>query len=348
LLKRDGKIFETWPTLEPEAPQAWEGLFDYQLAIGKFDDAEKTLAKLSDKAVSGGDYTTAAKFAARYIIAKQQIENLGKTVDGILSGMVQADPNRRGEISQQIQTSEMMRARQYGLVLNQMKKPGYEKDQDVLYDIADVYRRAGHPDSAIANLETARKAGFASYQMLMKIDAWKPYENMPAWKKLLADMKTDWDAGTGKRKTEALDGRVDKDAPLWSLPNVKGDSIRLADLKGNIVILDFWATWCGPCRMAMPVLDKFVKENTNPKVKVFSVNVWERGKTPVEVAKFMTDRQYAMTLLYGYNGISKDYQFDGIPYLCAIGPDGKIHFEEKGYDDSLGEKLGWWVEELSK
>ena len=93
------------------------------------------------------------------------------------------------------------------------------------------------------------------------------------WNGLIAKVQTNWDNGKDDRKKDALAEKVSEPAPLWELEDVNDEIVKLADLKGNIIILDFWATWCGPCRMAMPVLDEFVKNRAAENVKVYSINV---------------------------------------------------------------------------
>jgi thiol-disulfide isomerase/thioredoxin len=172
----------------------------------------------------------------------------------------------------------------------------------------------------------------------------EPLRKDARWDKLMEQFSNLWVLSTENRRTEAVARKLSKPAPLWQLQDAKGDTVRLSDLRGEVIVLDFWATWCGPCKMAMPVLDKWMKNRMPGGVKVFSINVWENA--PDKAAAFITDNKYAMTLLYGTPNISKDYGFDGIPYLCVIDRDGNIRYEEKGYADDLGENLAFWVDDL--
>jgi len=148
-----------------------------------------------------------------------------------------------------------------------------------------------------------------------------------------------------ERRKHALAQKITEDAPDWTLEDVNGDMVSLAGLKGNVVVLDFWATWCGPCRMAMPELDEFTESLTTDKVKVFSVNVWERaGKE--RPAKFMKENEYDMTLLYGTNELAEAYGVDGIPHILVIDQDGKIRYRHAGYTEGVGETVGFWTEDL--
>jgi hypothetical protein len=103
----------------------------------------------------------------------------------------------------------------------------------------------------------------------------------------------------------------EREAPAWTLRTVAGDSLSLADLRGQVLILDFWATWCGPCRMAMPVLDSWI-DTEKPRACVSS------RERPATLASggFMAREGYAMELLYGDEALVR--RIEGIPYICAI------------------------------
>ena len=164
------------------------------------------------------------------------------------------------------------------------------------------------------------------------------------WEAIMARFKRGWEAEQDTRKADVIATRFSRPAPLWALQDAAGNTVRLEDLRGEIVILDFWATWCEPCQKAMPVLDRWMKTKMPQGVRVFSVNVWEEDKAGV--LPFMTENGYSMTLLYGTDNLSTDYGFDGIPYICVIDKLGNIRYEERGFTNDLGENLSFWVEDL--
>jgi thiol-disulfide isomerase/thioredoxin len=217
-------------------------------------------------------------------------------------------------------------------------------DQDVQKMFLVTCLDLGDTDKAFAFLDGVLTQPNDLYQWILTDDDFTSLRSDPRWQAKNAGYKQVWDSSASLRKTEALAKKFSLPAPLWELKDKDGKLVKLADQKGSIVILDFWATWCSPCKMAMPVLDNWMKTKMPAGVKVYSINVWERD--PKLPAPFMADNNYAMTLLYGTESQAADYNFDGIPYLCVIDRSGNIRYEEKGYVPELEENLSYWVEDL--
>lgn len=112
-------------------------------------------------------------------------------------------------------------------------------------------------------------------------------------------------------------------APDFSLRTPDGKEVTLAGLKGKVVLLDFWATWCGPCIAAMPSIQRLHEKYVGRPVVILGVNTWERGAAD-KAQKFMEKNKYTYGLLLKGDDLAEAYGVPGIPTLVLIGPDGKI------------------------
>jgi len=168
----------------------------------------------------------------------------------------------------------------------------------------------------------------------------------PRWDKAMKAVQAAWNKGAETRRNAIIANKIDTPAPVWSLKNLDDETVSLSDMKGNIVILDFWATWCSPCMMAMPALDKWTEKNKTDDIHVFSINIWERDEK--KARKMFTEKDFDMTYLKGDNELGKKYKISGIPYICVLDGNGHIRFEQKGYSPALEETLTIWVDHLKE
>jgi peroxiredoxin len=135
-------------------------------------------------------------------------------------------------------------------------------------------------------------------------------------------------------------------APDFTLPTLDGDPVSLQDYHGSLVVLDFWATWCGPCRMALPRLQQFQNwaRTEGLPVQVLPVNVGERtrGKENIRrnVAAFWKSGGFTMPTLVDYeSSVAVSYGVGPIPHTVVVGPDGIIRHVETGFHPNFAEQL---------
>ncbi len=123
-------------------------------------------------------------------------------------------------------------------------------------------------------------------------------------------------------------------APLWTLETPDGGSIALEDLRGKVVIMDFWATWCGPCRQVMPSLQE-LHETHGEELVVIGVNTWEQE----DPAAFMVENGYTYPIVINGDAVAQEYFVEGIPTFYVIAQDGTVAFHAVGADPANEEAL---------
>ena len=111
-------------------------------------------------------------------------------------------------------------------------------------------------------------------------------------------------------------------APPFTLKDTQGRTVSLAAYKGRVVVLDFWATWCNPCRIEMPRVEKLHQELKSKGLVVLGVNVAE---SPDLVKRFLSKTPYSFRILLDRTGeIGAKYKADAIPTLAVVDKDGLI------------------------
>jgi thiol-disulfide isomerase/thioredoxin len=133
-------------------------------------------------------------------------------------------------------------------------------------------------------------------------------------------------------------------APDWELTDTEGKTHKLSDYRGKIVIMDFWATWCPPCREAMPGVQKLHDKYKDRGVMVFGMNSWESG----DPAGYMKEKGFTYTTLLKADGVAQAYQVSGIPTFYVVGPDGKVIFSFIGFDPELDAKIGELIDRTTQ
>ncbi|MFL6212985.1 MAG: TlpA family protein disulfide reductase [Blastocatellia bacterium] len=156
------------------------------------------------------------------------------------------------------------------------------------------------------------------------------------------------DAMRDEEKRRLLASRESAPAPDFQALSPDRKPIRLADLKGKVAVLVFWATWCGPCVAELPHLDAAAaKYATNPDVVFLAISVDEHR---LAVRPFIQRKGYRLPFAYDVDGAAA-FAVSGIPALIIIDRRGRVAFREQGFGseaDRYVERLSWRIDELLK
>lgn len=310
---------------------------DYPAALEFLEKAEQAEAA----------WVNDLEFARIHNSLKDYDQTLNSVSDHVDQKITDGDykPSERQDKIDQIYTNLLRINQEYERIEAHLKSvSNWQENPRTLYHLARYAAVQERRDDAFDFLFRAADNGWGYVENTSKSRDLKPLQDDDRWSELVQKMELAWERGSDERRAETLDSKTMKEAFNWVLTNLEGDTLRLSDLAGNIIILDFWASWCGPCKAAMPVLDTWCRTEKPENVRVFSVNIWERD---VELAKsIMKDNEYAMEFLFGNDKLAEHYGFNSIPFICVVDNTGKLRYEQIGYSQELEEKLSWWVQDL--
>ncbi len=109
-----------------------------------------------------------------------------------------------------------------------------------------------------------------------------------------------------------------------------GESVKLSKLRGNVVVIDFWGTWCVPCRQSAPLVQALSEHFKDQKVKVYGLAVRERSDAaPINAFR---EAKHTYGLLIRADDVAKAYKVRSYPTLVVIGKEGEILFRHEGFD----------------
>ena len=122
--------------------------------------------------------------------------------------------------------------------------------------------------------------------------------------------------------------RPGQPAPDFSLPAFSGETVRLSDLKGQVVLVNLWATWCPPCKQEMPAIDAFYRAHREAGFTVLMVNVQEDGGT---VQAFIKANDFSFPALLDTQGeLMNLYGVHGLPTTFIIDRNGRVRHIQTG------------------
>ena len=144
--------------------------------------------------------------------------------------------------------------------------------------------------------------------------------------------------------------RWERPAPAWTLPDLDGKSHQLADFAGKVVVLDFWGTWCGPCRQELPIYQKMFERYRDKGVVFYGVN-WERtmpGQDPKPAVRdYLTKNGLTFPVVLDHERTAQTaYDIEAFPTVFLIDKTGKIRFRNVGVEPNIEHVLADQIESL--
>jgi len=301
------------------------------------------LNNLSYEWAKKGEHLDEAEKLAKEAVDIEQ-QNIDHPVAGPFTSVSQAKKNA--------QYSYDMNADSYAFILAKEKKYDealkYEQpvidhsktiDPDEYMNYVNILTQLGQYAKAKDAAEMALKdgKGTEAIKESLKTDYIKLKGSDAGYDQYLTSLEN---ASKNKQMTEIAKTMINKPAPTFALKDLDGKTVALADLKGKTVIVDFWATWCGPCKASFPGMQLAVnKYKDDPNVKFLFVDCWETEKDYVPgVQKFVADNKYTFHVLIDEKGddgrqskVVSSYGVTGIPTKFVIDKNGNIRFSYVGY-----------------
>lgn len=315
------------------------------------------LAGLSQRLVAKGNTKEAAELCHK--ARKQALSYLStKSGDQGANGFVKAAYVTCSSMLADISYKE----KKYSQALKYITEARDSSDRmrpNINYTYSNILTALGRNNEAFDVLDETAKAGFVNAPIK------KSLQELYVKVKGSTDGYEEYMAALNRKITEKVKADLAKQiintpAPTFTLTDVNGKSVSLADLKGKIVVLDFWATWCGPCKRSFPGMKMAMEKFKNdPDVRFLFIHTWEKEEDATEKAKqYVVENNYPFEVLMdlkdaatGANKVVTDYKVSAIPTKFVIDKNGNIRFKFTGAgstDDIAVEEVSAMIEMARK
>lgn len=139
---------------------------------------------------------------------------------------------------------------------------------------------------------------------------------------------------------------IDGKAPDFTLKNMKGENVKLSEHQGEVVMINFWASWCAPCRQEMPILNDLYRKYRDAGFTLLAVNVEEDTKGAKKMAR---DLRVVFPVLFDTtNEVSKKYDVQAMPSTILVDRDGNLRYLHRGYLPGYEDEYHKQVRELMR
>jgi peroxiredoxin len=134
----------------------------------------------------------------------------------------------------------------------------------------------------------------------------------------------------------ASSGLAGHEAPDFVLKSASGANMRLSEYRGNVVMINFWATWCGPCRQEMPLLDDLYSRYERVGFSLLGVNIDDDSSRAMQMAE---ELGVSFPVLFDERKeVSKLYQVEAMPVTVLVDREGKVRHVHLGYKPGYEEQ----------
>jgi len=134
----------------------------------------------------------------------------------------------------------------------------------------------------------------------------------------------------------ASSGLEGRSAPDFALKSSTGENLRLSEYRGEVVMVNFWATWCGPCRQEMPLLDELYQRYERVGFNLLGVNIDDDSR---KAMKMIEELGVNFPVLFdSRKEVSKLYEVEAMPVTVLIDREGNVRYVHHGYKPGYEEK----------